>query len=231
MVIIINKAWVAKFNPIFTQETHALCSFSKPGLRIHADKAPHLGRAGEAPGSLELMGRQCPHSAQPRPALPALAAVACCRAGLPGCCPWPGHLGTSCPHLWLRGPTQPACTGSAHGRTAPCCCCCSCSRCSHLPGSTPGGELQITREGSIFAPRLFTGYFKGAAVPREILRRVCSAAGHIDPLPVLTLSSCPWLASGGHLPDLVLACRTLGAPGFGVSTVLTKLQLGFLSRL
>lgn len=52
---------------------------------------------------------------------------------------------------------------------------------------------------------------------------------------MVTLSSCPWLASGEQPPDSVLTSRTLGAPGFAVSTllssVLTKLQLGFLSSL
>lgn len=107
--------------------------------------------------------------------------------------------------------------------------------CSHLPGSTRGGELEITRQGGIFAPHLFTGYFKGAGDPREILRRVCSAAGHTDPPTVLALSSCPWLVTGGQCPDSVLACRTLGAPGFGVSTslssLLIKLQLCSPRRL
>lgn len=151
--------------------------------------------------------------------------MACCRAELPGCCPCQVTRGQPCTGCAQR--QRRLCAGSALRY-------CPRTRCSHPPAAL-GGELQITREGCIFAPRLFAGYFKVAEVPTEILRRVCSTAGHIESPPVLTLSSCPWLASGGQPPDSVLASRTLGAPEFDVSTlfssVLTKLQLGFLSRL
>lgn len=52
--------------------------------------------------------KHCPDSAQRWSTLSTLAAVACCRARLLGCCPWPGHAGTA-PRTSVdqAGPAEP----------------------------------------------------------------------------------------------------------------------------
>lgn len=171
------------------------------------------------------------------------------------CSCFPGHPGTAQPtsggqrrigpHRWSAESCRHPCLRQAPKRGAPVSVLTPTAPeqlCAIIPPAQAAptspaceGTLLITGGRCTFAPHLFTGYFKGNKVPRETLQRVCSAAGHVNPL----LCSPSRLAPGPRAGGSPLArCRHTefwGLLQLGVSillsSALTKLLFWLLSRL